>query len=67
MAYLGYSDGSAVKRVLTILSEDSVRFPAHTHGSLQPPVTPILRNPIGSSGLHRHKAHTCMPAKYSYT
>lgn len=30
----------------------------HTHDSSQPSVTPVLEDPVNSSGFHGHEAHT---------
>lgn len=38
-------------RVLPAIAETGVLFPAFTSGSVQPPVTPTVGDPMSSSGL----------------
>lgn len=54
---MGREDGSTVTR--SSCSSKGSRFNSqHPHGGSQPSVTPVLRDPTPSSGLHRNQAHT---------
>lgn len=49
----GWKDGSAVKEHLLLLQKVQVWFPKPNSGSLQPPVTPALRDATPYSKLLR--------------
>lgn len=65
-AFMGWRDGSLVKRVLAALPEDLDSVPS-THFR-QFTALPAPGDSVPSSGLHRHCTHMNIPAhRHTYT